>query len=217
LNDEPTDFAGASFHCYAGAVADQMSFYDAYPDKSIWFTECTGTYGSDWWSDIKWNMQNLMIGSLSYYSRSVLLWNLALDGSGEPLLPGSSSCGPPGCRPVATVNSDGSYELNQEYYALAQASRAVVPKDVGGPFGQRIGVSVGGSLADELQVGAYKTERSAAADTDWNRYALVVMNWDDGESGGTASAVETTIEFRGQQATYTFPVGVTTLWWFAEN
>lgn len=25
----------------------------------------------------------------------------------------------------------------------------------------------------------------------------------------------TTIEFRGMQATYTFPVGVTTLWWFA--
>ena len=26
---------------------------------------------------------------------------------------------------------------------------------------------------------------------------------------------QTTIEFRGQQATYTFPVGVTTLWWYA--
>ena len=29
--------------------------------------------------------------------------------------------------------------------------------------------------------------------------------------------VKTTIEFRGMQATYTFPVGVTTLWWYAVN
>ena len=27
--------------------------------------------------------------------------------------------------------------------------------------------------------------------------------------------VQTTIEFRDMQATYTFPVGVTTLWWYA--
>ena len=27
--------------------------------------------------------------------------------------------------------------------------------------------------------------------------------------------VTATIEFRGMQATYTFPVGVTTLWWYA--
>ena len=27
--------------------------------------------------------------------------------------------------------------------------------------------------------------------------------------------MKATIEFRGQQATYTFPVGVTTLWWYA--
>ncbi|KZT50967.1 glycoside hydrolase family 30 protein [Calocera cornea HHB12733] len=217
LNDDASAFAGASFHCYNGAVQDQLYFYDAYPAKGIWFTECTGEFGSVWWSDVKWNMQNLMIGSPQYYGRSVVLWNLALDGAGNPKLPGTDSCGGPGCRGVVTVNSDGSYELNQEYYTLAQASRAVVPKDPGGPFGQRINSTVSGDLGYELVVGAYKTGRSEEADTDWNRYALVVMNWDDGETSGTASAVETTIEFRGMQATYTFPVGVTTLWWFAEN
>jgi hypothetical protein len=37
----------------------------------------------------------------------------------------------------------------------------------------------------------------------------------DTDSNGNWSpqTVKTTIEFRGQQATYTFPVGVTTLWW----
>ena len=33
-------------------------------------------------------------------------------------------------------------------------------------------------------------------------------NWDPQE-------ITATIEFRGAQATYTFPVGVTTLWWYA--
>ena len=28
---------------------------------------------------------------------------------------------------------------------------------------------------------------------------------------------QTTIEFRGKQATFTFPVGVTTLWWYAAS
>lgn len=29
--------------------------------------------------------------------------------------------------------------------------------------------------------------------------------------------IQTTIEFRGKQARYTFPVGVTTLWWYAPD
>ncbi|KZO96858.1 glycoside hydrolase family 30 protein [Calocera viscosa TUFC12733] len=214
LNDQYNAFAGASFHCYSGTVDQQMSFYNAFPNKEVHFTECIGTYGSDWWSDIKWDMSNLMIGSPSYMSRSVVMWAVALDGAGNPKLPGTDSCAAPGCRPIATVNYDGTYSLNQEFYSLAQASRAVVPKDSSGPFGQRIGSSINGNLNYELIVSAYKTGRSAAADTDWNRYSLVVLNWNDQTNAGP---VTTTIEFRGLQATYSFPIGVTTLWWFAEN
>ncbi len=46
-------FAGVSFHCYGGSVSQQDIFHSAYPDKEIYFTECSGTQGSDWWSDIK--------------------------------------------------------------------------------------------------------------------------------------------------------------------
>ncbi|KZT50959.1 glycoside hydrolase family 30 protein [Calocera cornea HHB12733] len=217
INDAYDAFTGAAFHCYGGSVDQQMSFHNAEASKELYFTECSGTLYTDWWSDIKWNMDTLVIGSLSYFSRSAMFWNLALDGNGNPKLPGASSCNNPGCRGVVTVNDDGSYTLNQEYYALAHGSRAIVPKDPGGPFGQRIGVSVGGYLNYELQVGAYKTGRSTSENTDWNRYSLVVLNWQDGANGGSASPVQTTIKFRDQQATYSFPVGVTTLWWFAEN
>jgi hypothetical protein len=57
---------------------------------------------------------------------------------------------------------------------MAQVSKAIIPKDAGGPFGQRIGVSVGGSVGWALRVGAYVTSRSSSS--DWLRYSIVVMN-----------------------------------------
>ncbi|KAJ7663654.1 glycoside hydrolase superfamily [Mycena rosella] len=213
IQDNGAAFDGVSFHCYAGSVANQDSFHSAFPSKNIYFTECSGTIGSDWWSDIKWYMDNLWIGSLEHYSQSGLMFNIALGGDGQPILPSANSCGS-GCRPLVTVNDDGSYSYNQEFYSLAQASKAILPKDNGGPWGQRIKVSVGGSLNWALRVGAYATGR--ASSSDWTRYSLVVMNWNDNASAGwNPVPVTTTIEFRGMQATYTFPVGVTTLWWYA--
>ncbi|GLB39557.1 putative glycosyl hydrolase 30 family protein [Lyophyllum shimeji] len=213
MQDAPDAFAGAAFHCYAGRVSDQDAFHEAYPSKEIYFTECTGMIGSDWWTDIKWYMDNLWIGSVEHNAKAGLMWNLALDGSGNPRFPGTPSCNS-GCRPLATVNSDGSYSLNQEFYSMAQVSKAVYPKDADGPYGQRIGVSVDGNLGWALRVGAFVTRRVNSA--DWPRYSLVVLNWDDNASTSwNPTPVKTTISFRGAQATYTFPVGVTTLWWFA--
>ncbi|CCM04938.1 uncharacterized protein FIBRA_07135 [Fibroporia radiculosa] len=214
MEDAASAFYGVSFHCYEGSVSDQETFYNAYPDKAIFFTECTGEIGSDWWSDIKWYMDNIFIGSPNYWGQSGAMWNLVLNGLGQPLLPGTDSCGTP-CRGVVTVNSNGTYNYNQEFYAIAQASKAILPKDVGGPFGQRIEVAVNGDLNWGLIVGAYVTNRVSSS--DWPRYSLVVLNWDDTPNGSwDPQDITTTIEFRGYQATYTFPVGVTTIYWYAE-
>ncbi|KAG9086493.1 hypothetical protein FS749_003610 [Ceratobasidium sp. UAMH 11750] len=213
MNAAGSSFTGASFHCYGGSVANQDTFHNAFPSKEVYFTECSGTLGSDWWGDIKWYMDNIAIGAVQHWSRTGMMWNLASDASGGPKFPGTNSCNP-GCRAMVTINSDGSYAFNQEFYAFAQASRAVVPKDAGGPIGQRIGVSVGGSQSWALRVSAFVTKRNNSA--DWNRYSLVVLNWNDSASSSwNPQPVKATIEFRGVQATYTFPVGVTTLWWFA--
>ena len=58
---------------------------------------------------------------------------------------------------------------------MGQASKAILPRDSGGPWGKRIGVSVGGTLNWALRVGAYVTGRVNSA--DWLRYSLVVLNW----------------------------------------
>ena len=57
------------------------------------------------------------IGSVEQYSSAGLMWNIALDGNGQPMYPGTDSCGG-GCRGIATVNSDGSYSVNQECASL---------------------------------------------------------------------------------------------------
>ncbi|KAJ6452494.1 glucan endo-1,6-beta-glucosidase [Mycena sanguinolenta] len=213
MQDDGGSYDGVAFHCYSGDVSEQSDFHSAFPNKNIYFTECSGTIGSDWWSDIKWYMDNLWIGSLENFAGVGLMFNLALDGNGSPSLPGTSSCAS-GCRPIVTVNSDGSFSYNQEFYSMAQASKAIIPKDPGGPWGQRIGVSVQGSLNWALRVGAYSTKRLSS--TDFNRYTLVVMNWNDNAAvSWNPQPVTATIEFRGQQVSYTFPVGITTLWWFA--
>ena len=135
------------------------------------------------------------IGAAEHFAVNGLMWTLALDGNGNPKLPGTDSCGTP-CRPVVTINNDGSFSFNQEcqfshipssncqllmarvhavVFVMGQAAKAVIPKDANGPFGKRIAVSVGGSLGWALRVSAYVTER--ANPSDWNRYSLVVLNW----------------------------------------
>jgi hypothetical protein len=76
---------------------------------------------------------------------------------------------------MVSVRPDGTYALNQEFLALAQASVATRPKDADGPSGKRIGVSVSGDSSWALRVGAYVTGRANKA--DWLRYSLVVLNW----------------------------------------
>jgi len=91
-------------------------------------------------------------------------------------------------------------------------SKGTIPKDQGGPSAQRIDASVGGN--SNLLVSAFVTKRSSSSD-QW-RYSLVVLNQDDDSNGSwDPTAIDATIEFRGKQAKYTFPVGVTTLWWYA--
>lgn len=59
LQEATPQFAGAAFHCYFGNVGQQSEFQTAFPSKEVYFTECSGTFGTGWWDYIKWMMDNL--------------------------------------------------------------------------------------------------------------------------------------------------------------
>ena len=116
--------SGVAWHCYAGDVSAQGPVHDAHPDKDAYLTECSGGDWAPRFADnLDWMVSNLIVGSTRNWSRGVLMWNLALD---ENHGPHTGGCG--NCRGVVTIDShDGGITRNEEYYALAHASRFVRP------------------------------------------------------------------------------------------
>jgi glucosylceramidase len=116
--------AGVAWHCYEGDVATQSQVRDAYPDKDVWFTECSGGEWSPRYAEVLgWMTEKLIIGASNHWSRGTLLWNLALDPKHGPHKGG---CGD--CRGVVTIDpATGAITRNVEYYVLGHASRFVLP------------------------------------------------------------------------------------------
>jgi len=113
---------GVAWHCYAGDVSAQSRVHDAYPDKDTWFTECSGgAWAPNFGDNLRWTVRTLMIGATRHWARGVMLWNLALDEHHGPHLGGCNDC-----RGVVTIDSaTGAVTRNEEYFALAHASRWV--------------------------------------------------------------------------------------------
>jgi len=183
----PNAFAGVAFHCYAGTPNDTTAFSSQFPDVPMYQTECAGTTGSDWWSDVQWYVENLWTTPNMV---SGMMWIFASEDNGVAPYPGSNSCGAPGCRGMTTV-TPSSITLNQEYYSMAHYARAFTSDD-GSTIGQRIKASGGSGLT----VAAYAVG---------NKYSLVVLN--------PNNQSEQTVSFQGNQVSYTFLTGLTTLSW----
>ncbi len=129
--------SGVAWHCYAGnpAVMDQV--HRAWPDKEVFFSECSGgNWAPDWGGSLGWMTDNLIIAPTRAGSKGTILWNLALDENHGPHRGG---CGD--CRGVVTIDSrTGAVTRNVEYYVLGHASRFVRPgarriASEGGPSG----------------------------------------------------------------------------------
>ncbi len=116
--------AGVAWHCYAGEVSAQSVVHDANPDKDAYFTECAGgAWAPNFGDNLRWNVRTLVIGATRHWARGVALWNLALDERHGPHLGGCADC-----RGVVTIDSAaGAVTFNEEFYALAHASRFVLP------------------------------------------------------------------------------------------
>ena len=180
--------AGVAWHCYGGEVTAQSVVHDAHPDKDTYFTECSGGNWAPSFSDnLVWMTQNLIIGATRGWARGVLLWNLALD---EHHGPHTGGCGD--CRGVVTIDSaSGAITRNEEYYALAHASRFVRPG------ARRIGSSSG---IEGLESVAFRN-------SDDGSKAVIVVN---------TAAVERrfAVGWAGRSVRYTIPArAVVTLSW----
>jgi glucosylceramidase len=120
--------AGTAFHCYAGDQSRQTDMHEAFPDKGVWFTECSGSHGASdppaqVFSDtLKWHARNLVLGVTRNWGKTVVNWNLALDPSGGPHNGGCDTC-----TGVVTVGPGDQVSRNAEYFTLGHLARFVKP------------------------------------------------------------------------------------------
>ncbi len=120
--------AGTAFHCYYGDPDAQSALHERFPDKDVYFTECSGSRGAadsdaKAFSDtLRWHARHVVIGATRNWARTVLTGNLALDPSGGPHANGYTDFSG-----LVTVEDDGRISPNAEYYALAHLSRFVRP------------------------------------------------------------------------------------------
>ena len=116
--------AGSGFHAYAGNVSAMTAVHQAHPDKELHFTEISGgAWATNFEDNLIWNIQNIFIGTANNWSRSALLWNLALNQNFGPTNNGCSNC-----RGVITIHqTSAQVTLNEEYYSIAHFSKLVRP------------------------------------------------------------------------------------------
>ncbi|HYQ69221.1 discoidin domain-containing protein [Actinophytocola sp.] len=120
--------AGTAYHCYYGDPSAQTALHDAFPDKGIWFTECSGSHGPTDPPDkifrdtLVWHARTVAIGTTRNWARSAVNWNIALDATGGPH---NGGCGT--CTGLVTVGPDGSVTTGAEYYTIGHLSKFVKP------------------------------------------------------------------------------------------
>lgn len=113
--------SGTAWHCYGGEVKAQTVVHNAFPEKEAHLTECSGGEWQGTAEDAFAATLDLVIHSPREWSRSVILWNMALDGANGPTNGGCLTC-----RGVVTVSQrDQTYEKTVDYYALGHASKFV--------------------------------------------------------------------------------------------
>jgi glucosylceramidase len=125
---------GSAFHLYGGDISALSTVRNAYPSKSIYFTEQYTSSTGDFAGDLKWHLKNVIIGSMRNWSRNALEWNLASDPTYSIHTPGGCDV----CKGAITIIS--GVTRNVGYYIVAHASKFVPPASY------RVASNISGSL-----------------------------------------------------------------------
>jgi glucosylceramidase len=116
---------GVAFHCYGGTVIAQGIVHDTHPDTDIYFTECSGgAWIPNFAEGIKRDMKDLVMGSTRNWAKTIIKWNLALDGSFGPH---NGGCG--NCYGFVTITpeTETGFSYSYDYYSIGHASKFVTP------------------------------------------------------------------------------------------
>ena len=168
---------GSAFHLYAGDISALSTVHNAHPDKHVYFTEEWTSSDGSFDVHLKWHLQNVIIGSMRYWSRNALEWNLANDPGFGPHTTGGCTQ----CKGALTISGNSAIK-NVSYYIIAHASKFVPAGSV------RVASNNSGSLY------------SVAFETPEKKKVLIVLN--DG-----ASAAPFNIKFKNKWTTPTLPAG----------
>ena len=112
---------GSAFHLYGGSISALTTVHDAFPSKNLYFTEQWTSSKGDFAGDLKWHVENVVIGSMRNWSKNALEWNLANNADFGPHTPGGCTA----CKGAITIKSNDSFERNVSYYIIAHASKFV--------------------------------------------------------------------------------------------
>ncbi len=116
---------GSAFHCYAGSVLAQGLVHDAYPDKNLYETECSGgTWVPGFANGFNNDMADLVIGGTRYWAKAIIKWPIAMSTTNGP---NTGGCGT--CTGLVTIDPQAAsgFTYNFDYYSIGQASKFVLP------------------------------------------------------------------------------------------
>lgn len=113
---------GSAFHLYAGNIGTISKVHDKFPNKDVYFTEQWVGGPSNFIDDLKWNINNVIIGSMRNWSKTAISWNLASSPNYTPHTSGGCSS----CLGGITINGN-EFTRNVGYYFIGHASKFVKP------------------------------------------------------------------------------------------
>ena len=180
LSDPTTnnDLAGIAWHCYNGSPTAMSTVHNQYPNKEVYETECATGISITHISTI-----DLLMQSVQNWSRSVELWNVALDPNHGPHTGGCTDC-----NGVATIDQNtGNVTYSNDYYLLGQFSKFVVP----GAYHVSASTPSSGNISDV----AFKNPDGSD---------VVVAH-----NGGSSSSTFNVTWNSNQSFSYTLPAGAT--------
>ncbi len=128
--------AGSAFHLYEGDISAMSTVHNAYPNKDLYFTEQYTGSGSNFESDLKWSVKNVVIGSMRNWSKIALSWGLANDEFYKPFTPGGCST----CKGALMIDKNQNIKREVGYYIIGHASKFVPEGSI------RIGSNISGNL-----------------------------------------------------------------------